>query len=147
MKAGEELLDVNVLLSLAWPNHLHHGIASDWFEKHSGQGWASCSLTELGFIRLSANPKVFPDAVSPAEARLHLQAIKRLGHHVFWPDTAEPAAVDFDLGHRIVSHRQVTDGHLLHLARKQQGRLVTFDRSILTMLTPEEAKTRLLILS
>jgi predicted nucleic acid-binding protein len=27
------LLDVNVLIALAWPNHVHHGIARNWFRK------------------------------------------------------------------------------------------------------------------
>lgn len=46
----EWLLDVNVLLALAWPNHLHHGLAQSWFRKSLTDGWATCSLTELGFI-------------------------------------------------------------------------------------------------
>ena len=36
MKAA--LLDTNVLLALAWPNHQHHAQAHAWFAAH---GWAA----------------------------------------------------------------------------------------------------------
>lgn len=147
MRAGEDLLDVNVLLSLAWPSHLHHGIACEWFERNSGSGWATCSITELGFIRLSANPKVFADAVSPGEARLHLEAMKRLGRHNFWPDSCEPTGMEQDLSRQVVTHRQVTDGHLLQMARTHGGRLISFDQRMRTLLPAQEVMTRLLVLS
>ncbi|MDB6039699.1 MAG: hypothetical protein JWM99_3540 [Verrucomicrobiales bacterium] len=38
------LLDTNVLLALAWPNHQHHAVAHRWFAKHTEQGWATCAL-------------------------------------------------------------------------------------------------------
>jgi hypothetical protein len=38
------LLDVNVLLALAWPNHPFHEIARSWFVLVAKQGWASCLL-------------------------------------------------------------------------------------------------------
>ena len=36
------LLDVNVLIALAWPNHVHHVAARAWFEEHREEGWATC---------------------------------------------------------------------------------------------------------
>ena len=39
MKRG--LLDVNVLLALAWPTHQHHGAAHQWFRQESRHGWAT----------------------------------------------------------------------------------------------------------
>lgn len=50
------LLDTNVLLALAWPNHQHHGTAQRWFKREAPRGWATCALTQLGFVRLSSNP-------------------------------------------------------------------------------------------
>ena len=41
------LLDVNVLLALAWPTHVHHLAAHRWFAENSGLGWATCPLTQL----------------------------------------------------------------------------------------------------
>lgn len=33
------LLDVNVLVALAWPNHVHHVSARRWFAAEAAQGW------------------------------------------------------------------------------------------------------------
>ncbi|MCC6764048.1 MAG: hypothetical protein IT293_05225 [Deltaproteobacteria bacterium] len=52
MKAA--LLDTNVLLALAWPNHQHHSAAHGWFAARAKKGWATCAFTQLGFIRLSS---------------------------------------------------------------------------------------------
>lgn len=147
MRDGEDLLDVNVLLGLAWPNHLFHATARDWFDKNRERGWATCSLTELGFIRLSANPKVFTDAVSPMEARLLLARLKKVGRHTFWQDDSEPTRLEANPSQKVVSHRQVTDGHLLDLARRRGGRLVTFDRGVSALLALNEGEERLLVLS
>jgi len=32
------LLDINVLLALAWPNHVHHGPALTWFAASHATG-------------------------------------------------------------------------------------------------------------
>src|ERR1041384_4438759 len=63
------LLDVNILLALAiaWPNHQHHSAALRTVERNR-DGWATCALTELGFIRSSSNPAAVVHAKTPAEA-------------------------------------------------------------------------------
>jgi predicted nucleic acid-binding protein len=43
------LLDLNVLIALAWPSHVHHCLAQAWFKRHRHQGWATCPLTPTGF--------------------------------------------------------------------------------------------------
>ena len=122
MKAA--LLDVNVLLALAWPNHQHHSEAHEWFNAHARQGWASCAFTQLGFIRLSANPAYTPAAVSPQEAATLLQELLQHRHHHFWPSppAANPKTYSISLG-----NQQVNDAYLATLARSQKGRFVTFD--------------------
>lgn len=62
------LLDVNALIALVWPSHLHHRLVQNWFHKIKDDGWHTCSVSEIGFIRLSSNPKIIEDAVSPVEA-------------------------------------------------------------------------------
>ena len=52
------LLDVNVLLALAWPTHIHHAAAHRWFAENCAAGWATCPLTQLGFVRLGMQPAV-----------------------------------------------------------------------------------------
>ena len=50
------LLDVNVLLALAWPNHQHHAVAHRWFRRESRRGWATWNgLAELEGVGLAGN--------------------------------------------------------------------------------------------
>lgn len=121
------LLDVNLLVALAWPNHIHHTAAHAWFSQSSRGRWATAPLTQSSFIRVSSNPRVTSEARSPAEARALLCQIVSLPGHEFWADdaaAADPAPSPFD---RMLGHRQVTDAHLLTLAVRHGGRLVTFD--------------------
>jgi uncharacterized protein len=62
------LLDVNVLVALAWPNHIHHRAAHRWYAAHRAQGWATCPPTQAGFVRVSSNAKALPGAKSPRDA-------------------------------------------------------------------------------
>jgi len=62
------LLDVNVLIALARPQHIHHGEAHTWFDKVGRRAWSTCPISELGFIRISSNPKIIRDAVGPRDA-------------------------------------------------------------------------------
>lgn len=88
MKAA--LLDTNVPLALAWPNHQHHAQAHAWFAAGAKKGWATCTFTQLGFIRLSSNPAYTAGAVAPQEAALLLQQWIRIKSHPFWTSpTAE----------------------------------------------------------
>ena len=122
MKAA--LLDTNVLLALAWPNHQHHVPAHNWFAAQARKGWATCAVTQLGFIRLSSNPAYTANAVSPQEAAALLQKWTRLKGHRFW---TSPAADDSTIYARAIGHQQVNDAWLVEVARRNAGRLVTMD--------------------
>lgn len=122
MKAA--LLDTNVLLALAWPNHQHHAQAHGWFATQAKKGWATCAFTQLGFIRLSSNPAYTANAVSPQEAAALLQLWTRLKGHQFW---SSPAADDPSIYARALGHQQVNDAWLVELVRRNAGRLVTLD--------------------
>ena len=130
------LLDVNVLVALAWPNHVHHATALAWFDEIGRAGFATCSVTQSGFVRVSSNQRAIPDARSPREAREILRRITALPGHVFWPDDIEIASNQHIAWERLGSHAQVTDAHLLALAIRHGGRLATFDR-VLVDLAPE----------
>lgn len=124
------LLDINLLVALAWPNHVHHAAAHAWFARHTRAGWATTSIVELGFVRVSSNVRVVPSAVSPQEAAALLRRITALPRHRFWSDDlrfAESKDVALD---RVVGHQQVTDAHLVGLAIRHGGRLATFDRGL-----------------
>ena len=45
------LLDVNVLIALAWPNHVHHELSLRWFKEQQPRGWATCPATQTGFVQ------------------------------------------------------------------------------------------------
>lgn len=121
------LLDVNVLVALAWPNHVHHDAAHRWFSHDSSRRWATSSITELGFIRVSSNRRVIPDARSPHEALLLLRDITAVRGHVFWIDDVSPVMFEGFPSEGLVGHHQITDAHLVALAIRHRGRVATFD--------------------
>jgi hypothetical protein len=124
------LLDVNLLVALAWPNHVHHDLAHSWFAAHREQGWATCPLTQSSFVRVSSNRRVVPTATSPAEARALLRGIVALSGHVFWLDDVRFVDSELIDETRLAVHRQVTDVHLLAIARRHGGCLATLDRGV-----------------
>lgn len=139
------LLDVNVLIALAWPNHVHHRLARSWFEKDSARGWATCSITENGFVRVSSNPRVVDEARTPAEAALMLRRLVQLEGHRFWKDDVSIAKAEASEVERIRGYRQVMDAHLIRLAGRHGGRLATFDRKITGLLPREVDPDRYLL--
>ena len=118
------LLDTNVLLALAWPNHQHHAQAHAWFAVKAKRGWATCAFTQLGFIRLSSNPAYAADAVSPPDAATLLRQWTRQKGHRFW---ASPRADEARIYARAIGHQQVNDAWLVEVARCNSARLVTLD--------------------
>ncbi|HSR67432.1 MAG TPA: TA system VapC family ribonuclease toxin [Acidobacteriota bacterium] len=135
------LLDVNLLIALAWPNHIHHALALDWFRRHHSSGWATCPVTQSGFVRVSSNRRVLGEAKTPREAIALLRQMARLPGHRFWTDDINLTedSPDFDTS-RIQGYRQVTDAHLLALALRNKGRLVTLDSGLRT-LVPRDTET------
>ena len=124
------LLDINVLVALFDADHVHHNLAHDWFADHHEQGWATCPITESGFVRVVSNPKYQPDAVRPAVAADQLRMFCGSRHHRFWPATLSIKDESrFALG-QARGYAQMRDVYLLGLARDMDGSLVTFDRSI-----------------
>jgi toxin-antitoxin system PIN domain toxin len=124
------LLDVNLLIALAWPNHVHHASAHAWFGARAPLGWATCSIVELGFVRVSSNARAVPAAVSPQEAASLLRRITALRGHQFWTDDIRFAESPEVARSRVVGHQQVTDAHLVALAVRRGGCLATLDRGV-----------------
>lgn len=123
------LLDVNVLLALFDPAHTHHARALAWWSERQNEGWASCPLTQNGFLRIISNPR-YPRPLTFADALAAIRAQIALPGHAFWPDNISIADADlFDHG-RILGPNQITDVYLLALAVKNGGRLATFDQAI-----------------
>jgi toxin-antitoxin system PIN domain toxin len=133
------LLDLNALLALAWPTHQHHQAAHQWFQKESRHGWATCALTQIGFVRLSSNPSYSADAVTPRDAAALLSQLTAHKWHRFWLDLP---ALDARTFNRAAGHQQVMDAYLVRLARHHKGRVVTFDTRLAAHATsPSEVTT------
>jgi uncharacterized protein len=135
------LLDVNLLVALTWPNHVHHAVAHRWFQRIHKTGWATCPLTQTGFVRVSSNRQALPDAVTPRNAVLLLRELVALPGHVFWQDDISIARSEAFALNRLAGHRQITDAHLLALAMRHGGRLATLDRHLLG-LVPDRVRAR-----
>ena len=121
------LLDVNALVALAWDSHVHHAAMRGWFAAEGSSGWATCPITESGFVRVSSNRKALPSPIGISAARGVLAALRALDGHRFLVD--DVSIVDPDVP-ELAGYRQVTDVHLLTLARRSGMRLVTFDAGI-----------------
>jgi toxin-antitoxin system PIN domain toxin len=140
------LLDTNLLIALAWPQHIHHTPAHDWFNAMGRHAWATCPITELSFIRLSSNPSIIPAAVSPREAVDLLRRIKVLPGHRFWPDEITPIEAPVFDSVAFVGHRQVTDAYLLALSQHHGGKLATFDAGIAQLIPAAKKRSQYLTL-
>ena len=80
------LLDVNVLVALFDPAHLHHDAAHCWFEAEGRSGWATCPITENGFVRVLTNPAYPGRKTTVADAADRLRRFTGSGGHAFWAD-------------------------------------------------------------
>lgn len=131
------LLDVNLLIALAWPDHVHNAAASAWFSRNRSRRWATCPLTQLAFLRLSVQPAIVKRFVTMADAQRILSANLAATDHEFWPLEHPATEVIPEIGKRLVGHNQLTDALLLDLAIRRQGRLATFDQRIRNLLEPQ----------
>ena len=124
------LLDVNVLVALFDPDHVHHELAHDWFADHRQHGWATCPITENGLVRVLSNPAYAGSTLRPASVASALARFRASGDHAFWPATLSLTDERvFDLS--VASgHTKLTDVYLLGLATTMSGCLATFDRTI-----------------
>lgn len=123
------LLDINVLLALFDADHIDHGRARRWLGTEIRHGWASCAITQNGFLRVISQPR-YPSPVPVARAVERLFGATRSEHHEFWPcdlSLLDQGIIDATKVH---GPRQVTDIYLLALALARGGRFVTFDRVI-----------------
>ncbi len=123
------LLDVNVLLALLDADHVEHSVARAWLEREIHNGWASCPITENGFVRIISQAR-YPSPVAPAEAIRRLRLATQAEQHELWPcdlSLHDDTIVDAT---RLHGPKQVTDVYLLALAVAKGGRFVTFDRAV-----------------
>jgi uncharacterized protein len=124
------LLDVNVLLALFDPTHIHHDVAHEWFGSVESARWATCPITENGFVRVLSNPAYAGRRTTVADAVGRLDQFTKSEAHDFWGDDVsirDVARVDRT---QLTGHREITDAYLLALAVHNSGVFATFDRGV-----------------
>jgi predicted nucleic acid-binding protein len=121
------LLDVNSLIALGHSGHEHHIKTIAWFitVSKSSEALASCSITELGFVRVAVQVRLQPDVATAQKA---LQKLKSSSHMPF-EMIADILGAD-QLPAFAKTPQRLTDGHLLELARVHEMKLVTLDKGI-----------------
>ncbi len=124
------LLDVNVLIALFDPSHPQHEAAHRWFGRNRNRGWATCSITVNGCVRVLSNPAYRSVEATAADVIQRLRTLCSSENHHFWHDDLSLLDGAVFRPEAIAGHRQITDLHLLALAIRRGGRLATFDRSI-----------------
>ena len=131
-KTGEtvHLLDVNVLIALFDPGHIHHDDAHRWFALVGSTAWATCPLTENGFVRILSNPAYAGRRTTVADAAARLGQLTQGEGHVFWVDDASLLDASRFAPRELHGHREITDAYLLALAVSHSGALATFDGGI-----------------
>lgn len=118
------LLDVNALIALGLTHRADHARVARWVRSRKGDTLASCSITEIGFVRISCGGAgLTPDA---AVARHLLHRLKAAAGITLLPD-ANGAA---NLPPWVLRPAQVTEGHLPSLAAKHGAKLATLDTGI-----------------
>ncbi len=143
MSKARHLLDVNVLVALLDESHVHHALVSQWFTSEAPD-WSVCAVTEMGFLRLTTNPRM-PYARSIEAARMVLSELERHPNYSYWPVAVSWARLVEPFRERIFGHQQVTDGLLLGLAIREDAVLVTMDKAILALAGPHLARHVLLL--
>lgn len=136
------LLDVNVLIALLWPAHEAHGRAQRWFAKNADQGWATCAMTQAGFVRIVSSPAFSRRVVSPRDALEVLQGSLLHRAHRFWAEDIGVTEAVARFGRRLLGHQQITDAYLLGLAIHKRGRLATLDSGLAGLLPSAAASER-----
>jgi uncharacterized protein len=120
------LLDVNALVALGFAHHEFHDRIAGWVRGQRAPSLATCSITELGFIRVMA--QVPSSGLTIEQARTLLLRIKQAAdpQFSFLPDDHDVS----QLPGWVKTPKQTTDGHLARLASSNGAVLATLDTKI-----------------
>jgi uncharacterized protein len=120
------LLDVNALVALGFINHEFHDRLASWVRSQDSPNLASCSITELGFVRVLAQAPAYGFTVTQARTLLLRLKDVRTSLLTFIRD-------EHDVSHLprwVRAPKQIGDGHLSKLATSNGAVLTTLDESI-----------------
>jgi len=120
------LLDVNALIALGVFHHTFHPRVMAWAASLEGAQLVTCSITELGFVRVAAQAPDYGFTVQQAQTLLNSLKTKNNMPLAFLPDGIDIS----QLPAWVKTPRQTTDGHLLQLASANGALLATLDERI-----------------
>ncbi|MGH9294383.1 MAG: TA system VapC family ribonuclease toxin [Acidimicrobiales bacterium] len=115
------LLDANLLIALAVADHVHHDAAESWLGGATGS-FATCPTTQGALVRLLVR-----EGTGALVAQEVVRGVEAHARHERWVDDVSYASISMS---GVIGHRQVSDAYLAGLARRQGGRLATFDRGL-----------------
>jgi uncharacterized protein len=120
------LLDVSALIAYGFRRHDFHDRVGAWIRSRKNDRFLTCSITELGFVRVLGNVRAY--GMDVAHAKSLLQELKR------WKDFPLEFINDGNdissLPKWVKSPAQTTDGHLVQLASANGAVLATLDEGI-----------------
>jgi uncharacterized protein len=137
LSATRHLLDINVLVAIFDPGHVHHRLAARWFGS-SGLKWGLCAFSEAGFLRVSTNPAAGNRTLE--QSANVLKSFANDPGYSYWPMNAGWSTLAAPFQGRIFGHQQITDAYLLGLAVRENGVLVTLDKATQQMAGPRYSK-------
>ena len=123
------LVDINVWLALLVQQHVHHKLATEWYEALSTSEAGMCRVVHLGLIRLLSTSALLGDhAVPPLEA---WELAERLLEDERVDFVNEPPGLDTVLPsllrYRAPAGKLVADAYLAAFAMVGSRRLTTID--------------------
>jgi predicted nucleic acid-binding protein len=114
------LLDVNFLVACAWESHAEYAEANRWLS--GAKSFATCPISEMGFLRVSLSPAFgasFDDTLAALETIIQMRT------HRFLRDSTRAHSLP-----RVSTSKDVTDAHFVRLARRNHLKLATFDTAL-----------------
>ena len=139
------LLDVNVLVALAFPTHASHRAAHEWFRQEPDRLWATCPLTQAGFLRV-ASRALGGSRKAVRNALAGLEEDCRNHNNEFWPADVDLRDLSDSQRARLTGHNQIADMQLLLLAHRHRGQLATFDTGLRELASGTRCANSLLVL-
>ena len=120
------LLDVNALVALGFLLHEFHDRLAVWIQAQRFPPLATCSITELGFVRVLSHAPIYGFTVVQAKTSLLRLKKAKVLPFTFLSD-------GHDISHLpawVKTPKQTTDGHLAQLASANGAVLATLDEKI-----------------
>jgi len=123
------LLDVNVLVAFGIIDHEFHERVAAWISELDSKGvleLGTCSITELGFVRVVAQTQRYGCTVPEARVLLLHMKAREACVFSFISDDQDIS----EIPGWVKNPKQVTDGHLVQLAKANGAVLATLDGKI-----------------